>query len=327
MQRTLTPRVALLQTHWFEDPDQNLHQAVAMLESLDEQVHLAVLPEFFLGAPFYFPGRAHLQGVIDHPVPGPLFDRLGQIARRKGCWIVCGSVIERAGDAYYNTAVVLADSGDIVARVRKAHLFSAEFVALRPGNEAIVLETPFGKLGVCVCSDFWIPEMPRLLAVGGAEIIAIPGAALRSNLPATKPCVYATAVLNAVNVLYVGAVGSVSGERGGRVVTIDVAGHSTVATPEGIIAQLEEEETILYADLDIQRLRELREIDFTFTRTYYFGLHGRRPEMYAPLLKHATGVSDLSSILNEFFRTRLRESFDNVPDTPSRPRRGQETRR
>jgi predicted amidohydrolase len=285
-----------------------------MLESM-EPVQLAVLPEFFLGPPFYFPGRQHLRGVVDHPVPDPVFDRLGAIARRKGCWIVCGSVIERTDDGtYYNTAVVLDDSGEIVAKVRKAHLFSAEFVALRAGDEAVVLDTPFGRLGVCVCSDFWIQEMPRMLALKGAELIAIPGAALRNNLAATKPCIYATSVLNAVNILYVGGVGTVSGERGGRTVTIDIAGHSTVATPEGITAELEEEEAVLYADLDLDRLTELRQIDFSFQKTLYFGLHGRRPEMYEGLLKHADGVSDRGPVLADYFRSKLRESFDPSED-------------
>jgi predicted amidohydrolase len=303
-----------LQTRWREDPEENLRRAKEMLESLEEGTHLAVLPEFFLGPPFYFPGRQHLQGVIDHPVPDPIFDELGDIARRKGCWIVCGSVIERTDDGYYNTAVVLDDRGEIVTKVRKAHLFSAEFVALRPGDEAVVLDTPFGKLGVCVCSDFWIQEMPRLLALKGAELIAIPAAALRNNLAVTKPCVLSTAVLNAVNVLYVGGVGAVSGIRGGRTVTIDIAGHSAVAGPEGIVAELDEEEAVLYADLDLDRLAQLREIDFTFQKTLYFGLHGRRPELYEPLLKHAEGVSDLGPVLADYFRRRLAESFDSAAD-------------
>lgn len=308
MEPTRRPRVALLQTRWREDPAENFRCAVAALESM-EPVQLAVLPEFFLGPPFYFPGRLHLKGVIDHPIPDPIFDQMGDIARRKGCWIVCGSVIERAGDDYYNTAVVLDDSGDIVARVRKAHLFSAEFVALKAGDEAVVLDTPFGRLGVCICSDFWIPEMPRMLALKGAEMIAIPGAALRNNLAATKPCIYATSVLNATDILYVGGVGKVSGERGGRTVTIDLAGHSTAATPEGIVAELEEQEAVLYADLDLDRLAELRQIDFSFAKTLYFGLHGRRPELYDRLLKHAEGVSGLGPVLAEYFRSRLKESF------------------
>lgn len=313
-------RIALLQTRWLDDPDANLAQALDLLEGLEPGTDLAVLPEFFLGPPFYFPGRAHLRGVLDHPVPGPLFDRLGEVARRKRCWVVCGSVIERADDGYYNTAVVLDADGRVAAKARKAHLFSAEFVALRPGDETVVLDTPFGRLGVCVCSDFWVPEMPRMLALRGAEIIAVPGAALRSNLPATKPCIYATAVLNCAALVYVGSVGVASGIRGGRTVTIDVAGASTVATPEGLAVTLDEEVGTAYGEVDVGRLRELRQIDFSFTRTHYFGLHGRRPDLYGPLLDHADGVSDLGTVLGEHFRSRLGETFDGPP----RPRSPQE---
>ncbi|NJQ04999.1 carbon-nitrogen hydrolase family protein [Streptomyces lonarensis] len=310
MEPTRRPRVALLQTRWRDDPEANLRQAVAMLEALPDGTHLAVLPEFFLGPPFYFPGRQHLRGVIDHPIPDPVFDLLGDVARRKGCWIICGSVIERTPEGtYHNTAVVLDDTGAVVAAVRKVHLFSAEFVALAPGDEAVVLDTPFGRLGICVCSDFWIQEMPRLLALQGAEIIAVPAAALRGNLPATKPCVLATAVFNAAAVLYVGSVGTASGERGGRTVTIDLAGHSTVATPDGILAELDEEEAALHAEVDLDRLAELRRIDLSFQETAYFGLHGRRPELYTPLTAHAEGVTGLGPVLTDHFERRLKETF------------------
>ena len=83
MKPTTRPRVALLQTLWDLDPEVNVARTLALLGTVGE-AELVVLPEFFLGPPFYFPGRAHLKGIIDQPVPGPVFDQLAEHARRIG---------------------------------------------------------------------------------------------------------------------------------------------------------------------------------------------------------------------------------------------------
>ncbi|WP_316525667.1 carbon-nitrogen hydrolase family protein [Kitasatospora brasiliensis] len=300
---TSRPRVALIQTFWDPDPEVNLARTLALLDTVQD-VQLIILPEFFLGPPFYFPGRAHLKGVIDQPVPGPVLDRLAEVARAKGSYLLCGTVVEREGEGedtrYYNTAVLLDDQGRIAAKARKTHRFAAEMVTVEPSDELVVVDTPFGRLGICVCSDFWIPEVPRTLAMRGAEIIAVPGAALRGNIGITRPCIQANSSFNVCYTLLAGAVGEVTGERAGRQVSISVAGHSTVAAPERLLGSLDEEEGVLYAELDLDRVRELREVDLSFRNSLYFCLHGRRPELYQELLKPYAGHQDLATLITDY---------------------------
>ncbi|MFF1901888.1 carbon-nitrogen hydrolase family protein [Kitasatospora sp. NPDC058218] len=296
---TSRPRVALIQTFWDPDPEVNLARTLALLDTVQD-VELIILPEFFLGPPFYFPGRAHLKGVIDQPVPGPVFDQLAEVARAKGCYLLCGTVVEREDDRYYNTAVLLDDQGRIAAKARKTHRFAAEMVTVSPSDELVIVDTPFGRLGICVCSDFWIPEVPRTLAMRGAEIIAVPGAALRGNIQITRPCIQANSSFNVCYTLLASAVGEVTGERAGRTVSISVAGHSTVASPEQLVGSLDEEEGVLIAELDLDRIRELREVDLSFRKSLYFCLHGRRPELYQDLLKPYAGHQDLETLITDY---------------------------
>lgn len=303
MQPTDRPRVALIQTRWDLDPAVNEAQVLALLDTVEE-AELIVLPEFFLGPPFYFPGRAHLRGVIDQPVPGPVIGRLAEAARRIGAYILCGTVVERDGDQYYNTAVLLDDRGEIVVKARKTHRFAAEMVSVTASDDFALIDTPFGRLGICVCSDFWIPEVPRMLALRGAEIIAVPGAALRGNIQITRPCLQANSSFNVCYTLLASAVGSVTGERAGRQVSIEVAGHSTVAAPEELLGTLDEEPGVLRAELDLGYLREMREVDLSFRRSLYFCLHGRRPELYGRLAEPYDGHQDLQTLIGDYLTRR-----------------------
>lgn len=303
METTTKPRVALVQTHWREDPADNLTRVLELLDGIRD-VHLVVLPEFFLGPPFYFPGREHLRGVVDQPIPGPAIDRIAAVARARGFWVLAGTLVEREGDRFYNTAALLDDQGRLVGKARKIHRFAAEMLTVTPGTDQLLVDTPFGRLGVCVCSDFWMPEMPRMLALRGAEIIAVPGAALVGNLPITRPCIQATSAFNVCYTLLAGAVGSVTGERAGRQVTISVGGYSTAAGPEALLGSLDDEEDVLYADLDLDYLREQRTVDLSFRRSLYWCLHGRLPERYDGLREPYAEASGLETLLTDYLTRR-----------------------
>jgi predicted amidohydrolase len=294
------PRVALIQSHWKGDPDESLAGLLRLVDSIPGPTELICLPEFFLGAPWYFPGRSHLKGKVDQTIPGPITDLLADVARRRKSYIVCGTLVERDGDRYYNTCAVLDSEGRLVGKARKVHRFSAEMLAIDAGSAQLLVDTPFGKLGICVCSDFWITEMPRMLAINGAEIIAVPGAAIRSNLAITRPCIQANSSFNVCYTLFAGIVGSVTGTRGGRQVSIELGGRSTVAGPEAIMATLDEEEAVLMATLDMDYLRESRTVDLSFRRSLYWCLHGRQPELYGDLRRAYVGSSDLKTLLSGY---------------------------
>ena len=300
MKPTTKPRVALVQSHWHGGPEENLRAVLNLVEQIVEPVNLICLPEFFLGAPWYFPGRAHLKTEIDQIIPGPITDILAEVAIRKRSYVLGGTMVELEGSRHYNTCVLIDDNGRIAGKCRKIHRFSAEMLSIEAGDTQLLVDTPFGKLGVCVCSDFWIVEMPRMLALRGAEIIAVPGAALRGNLPITRPCIQANSSFNVCYTLFAGGVGKVSGERAGRQVSIEMGGCSTIAGPESIIDTCDDQETVISAELDLEYLRLMRTVDLSFRRSLYWCLHGRMPNLYQDVCNHYVGKSDLESLLRNY---------------------------
>lgn len=304
MNEITQPRVALIQSHWKGSPEESLEGLLTLLNGITEPVDLICLPEFFLGAPWYFPGRQHLIGIIDQTIPGPVTDLLSDIARQRSCYIVCGTLVERELDRYYNTSVVIDQHGRIAGKARKIHRYGAEVVSVTAGTDQLLLDTPFGKLGVCICSDFWISEMPRMLALRGAEIIVVPGASIVHNLGITRPCIQANSTFNVCYTLYAGIVGSVTGERGGRQVTVALGGYSTVADPERIVATIDDDETVVYATLDMEWLRQMREVDLSFARSLYWCLHGRQPDYYGGIMQPYIGASNLTTLLERHMGSR-----------------------
>lgn len=81
---------------------------------------------------------------------------------------------ETAGSDLFNSAAVLTRAARL-ADYRKAHLWGAESLVFMPGDAAgILVDTNFGRLGVAVCYDNEFPEVPRNLALAGADILALP---------------------------------------------------------------------------------------------------------------------------------------------------------
>lgn len=81
---------------------------------------------------------------------------------------------ERAGDELFNTAAVLTRDARL-ADYRKSHLWGVETLLFDRGAEAgLVVDAPFGRLGVALCYDNEFPEVPRRLALAGADVLALP---------------------------------------------------------------------------------------------------------------------------------------------------------
>ena len=112
------------------------------------------------------------------PIPGPTTERLAEKARQHNVYIAA-SIAERDGNARYNTAVLIDRQGAIVAKYRKTHLTVSEQLlsGITAGSEFVVHEADFGKVGLMVCFDHHFPEVPRILALKGAEVLVMPNAA------------------------------------------------------------------------------------------------------------------------------------------------------
>lgn len=108
------------------------------------------------------------------PLPGPTTKYLGEVARRNNLYIIAG-LLEKEGDAVYNTAVLIDRKGNLAGKYRKTSLPREEIDGgVTPGNSFPVFDTDFGRIGIMICWDVTFPEPARALAQQGAEVIFLP---------------------------------------------------------------------------------------------------------------------------------------------------------
>ena len=243
---------------------------------------LIVLPEVWTGLGYSTP-TAYRE--IAEPIPGPTTERLGALARRHGCHIV-GSTYEAMPDgACHNTASLIGPDGRVVGLYRKTHLFDApqrkdikpgmrESDKVRAGDALPVFDTQIGRIGLSVCSDLRFPEIYRVMALKGADIIVCASAFLSPRFDHWDFFLRARACENQV---FVAASGQVGIEpRSG----IGFVGRSMIVDPWGIvIATASDTQTFCAATVDL---------DFAETvRGWYPLMDQRRPELYAEIVAAA----------------------------------------
>jgi deaminated glutathione amidase len=114
-------------------------------------------------------------------VPGPVSGPVQEVAARLGVHVVVGTY-ERGPSrgTVYNAAVLVGPGGDVLGTYRKSHLFCGEDDWVSPGGDAVVIDTELGRIGLIICFDGDYPELARIEAVRGAEVIVRPSALLRS---------------------------------------------------------------------------------------------------------------------------------------------------
>jgi deaminated glutathione amidase len=146
---------------------------------------LVVLPENFA-----FMGRRDQDQLAlrEEDGEGPLQAFLSRVAKQQGVWVVGGTIPMVAHDAGKVRAACLVfdERGERVARYDKIHLFDVclpggeeryqESATIEPGDAVVVLDTPFGRMGVAVCYDLRFPEIFRRMLDSGMEILVIPSA-------------------------------------------------------------------------------------------------------------------------------------------------------
>lgn len=141
----------------------------AVRGAMDAGIELLVLPELATSGYFLTPDEAWASAL---PAASDVFREWASELSARSVLVV--GFCELDGHALYNSAAVLT-AGGVVAVYRKAHLWNAEKELFTPGDAPpVVLDSPVGRLGTLICYDLEFPEMPRRLALAGAEIIVVP---------------------------------------------------------------------------------------------------------------------------------------------------------
>lgn len=119
--------------------------------------------------------RSALYRAVAEPIPGPMTERFGKIAKEYGMYII-PNYTELDGDRMYNTAVIIGRQGEIVGKYRKTHLCGSEgrCFGITAGDELPVFDLDFGRVGIAICMDMYYPEIFRILTLKGARIIFWP---------------------------------------------------------------------------------------------------------------------------------------------------------
>jgi 5-aminopentanamidase len=228
---------------------------------------LLICPEMFLSG--YNIGAEAARRLAE-PADGPSLARAATIAREHGIALLFGYPESGDGGAIYNAVQLIGRDGRRLASYRKSHLFGdldrGTFRA-GPGAAAVVDLDGVG-VGLLICYDVEFPENVRLLALAGADLVAVPTALMDPFQVVARTVVPARAVENQVFLAYANR----CGEEGG----LHYCGLSCVVGPDGAdLARAGRGEQLILADLDLEHLSASR-----LRNTY---LADRRPELYGPL--------------------------------------------
>jgi predicted amidohydrolase len=261
----------------WQDVDANRARMVAAAEEAAATgSHVVVFPELANTGYFRFGDLDFISRYVRlaEPIPGPTTEALGAVARRLGIYVIAGllEAHPRIPGAVYNSAALMAPTGRVLGVHRKVHLGIDEKKVFFAGDRADVFRTDFGNLSIMVCYDGVMPELSRVMALKGAEIMcgvyAAPG-----WLPGGNRRLEHIAGMRArENGVYY-----VLCNRVGRQDDWQFVGGTTIAAPNGdIIAQ----DTTTNA---VQVQASLRGDLLARTRVEQTIFRDRRPELYGLL--------------------------------------------
>jgi len=254
------------------EPGKNLDRIIALLEETSQQgARLTIFPECALPG-YCFDSR---EEALPHaePIPGPSCEKLAEACARVNVYAIMG-MLESAGDKLFNAAVLIGPQG-LIASYRKIHLpFLGVDRFTDPGDRPFEVHEVEGvRVGLHICYDSAFPESARVMALNGADLIALP-----TNFPPgaegmVEHMVNTRAMENNV---YYACVNRVGEERG-----VKFLGESKLCDPRGRVvgSAPHKKEEVFYADIDVELARNkliIREPKVHSIDRF----NDRRPDMY-----------------------------------------------
>lgn len=262
-------RVGLVQLTVGDDPAVNLPETLSLLRAAAAGgAQFVLTPECtnLLSA-----NRDHQRRVLRHEEADETLAALQAEAQALGIWLLIGSLALLTHDAdgrFANRSFLIGPDGGIAARYDKIHMFDVnvsetevyrESAGYRPGNRAVLAETPFAKIGMAVCYDLRFAHLFRRLAQAGAQILTVPAAFNHLTGQAHwEVLLRARAIETGCFVLAPAQTGfhpeSAGGGKGRR-----THGHSLVIAPWGeVLADGGTDPGVTFADLDLAEVDRAR---------------------------------------------------------------------
>ena len=280
---TGTFKAAMIQMRSGIAPAANLDAAVRMIgEAKSAGADYVLTPEM---TNIMEAKRERLLATIVDEDADTFLATMRELARKLGIFIHAGSLaIKLSSDKAANRSFLITPKGDIAARYDKIHMFDVdldngesyrESRTYRPGEQAVLSELPWGRIGLTICYDLRFPALYRALAEAGATMLTIPSAFTQQTGEAHwHILVRARAIENGC---FVFAAAQGGKHENGR----ETFGHSLIVDPWGrIIAEGGTEPGVVMAEIDLAEVGKARARIPSLQ-------HGRRFELAEPLVEPA----------------------------------------
>jgi len=255
-------RVAAIQMASGSNVTANLHEAARLInDAANMGAKLVILPENFALMAMHPSDNIKIREQYGN---GPIQYFLSEQAKRFSLWLVGGTVPLETDDPHKIRAACLVfdDTGQEKGRYDKMHLFDVsvpseqnycESEIIEAGNEVVVIDTPYGRLGLAVCYDLRFPELFRCMLSENVDLLAVPAAFTAITGKAHwEVLIRARAV---ENLCYVIAANQGGYHVNGR----ETHGNSMIVEPwGGILTRLNRGAGVICADIDLEKQSNLR---------------------------------------------------------------------
>ena len=268
------------------DRDANIARAEKMIRDAAARGANIVLIQELFETPYFCKDHQARHFDLARPLEGhPAVEHFRKLARELGV-VLPVSVFEQAGNAFFNSVVVVDADGAVLGSYRKSHIPEGpgyhEKFYFSPGDTGFkVFDSRYARLGVAICWDQWFPEAARSMALMGAEILLYPTAIgsepqdpLLDSSGHWQRTMQGHAAANIVPLVASNRIGTEQGEK----YTMNFYGSLFIASPTGEkIAEADRtSETVLTASFDLDEVRHYRQS---------WGVYrDRRPDLYYPIL-------------------------------------------
>jgi len=256
-------QVAAVQMASGPNVNANLIEAGRLIDdAVSKGAELVVLPENFA---FLGHADSDILTIAETEGDGPIQDFLVKQARSHGIWIVGGTIPMKGSDEkrVRFACLVLNAEGEQVARYDKIHLFDVHIDAsnesynesetTEAGDEVVVIDTPFGKMGIAICYDLRFPELFRHMLDAGMEFIVLPSAFTAITGKAHWEVLTRARAIE--NLCYM-----IAADQGGfHVSGRETHGDSMIVDPWGnVLNRIQNGSGVIVAELDHEQVNKVR---------------------------------------------------------------------
>lgn len=252
-------KVAVVQMDTRNDKGANLKAACAYIDqAVAEGAKLVSFPEVM-----NLSGANVGEGGGHETIPGYTTEILMAKAKEHGIYIHSGSFCEYipGEERGYNTSVIIDPEGNIISTYRKLHTFDItmpdgtvadESARIRPGDDICVVDTALGKMGQSICYDIRFPELYRIMALEGAEVMFTPASfTMQTGKDHWETILRTRAIENGCYI--------VAADQYGQKARFMAYGNSMVIDPWGtVIARANDRAGIIYAEIDLDYVATIR---------------------------------------------------------------------